>query len=383
MKLRQLFIFLVLGCCLSGCDYYFYPEGLDNDSKLYVQCIAGNGDRTYINIQKAMGINSVGDIMPEIESVSLKVNGKESHIEKYVPTPPDNMVIGTKDSPPEPFYPGENSDYYILRRYNIWYTDAAVKEGDDISLEVKAKGMQEVSATSKVPERVVIKEIKAAPRCSTVTDIDYSYKESFMSFDISLEDYSPDDYYGVTVEQEQETVLYYDDGRTESYSSKGYGRIINWNSSQSDIMAEIQASDGPWTDAQYNGYFIDSYGSGSMKLLPGSYIKDGHLQFDCDILFSEDSENTYSLLDEDTNSLILRKMTIKRDSKYKVLVYRVSPEFYRFNKAQSLQSANYLAEYGLSPATFSYTNVKGGFGVLAAVSFTSTPWYPAPFEPEQ
>ena len=42
---------LILGCCLSSCDYYFDLEGLDRDSKLYVQCIAGNSDRTYINIQ--------------------------------------------------------------------------------------------------------------------------------------------------------------------------------------------------------------------------------------------------------------------------------------------------------------------------------------------
>ena len=383
MKLRHLSIFLLLGC-LGSCDYYFYPEGLDKDSKLYVQCIAGNSDTTFINIQKAMGINSVGDIMPDVESVSLRINGKESPIEKYVPTPPEDIPFGTKDTPPEPFYPEEYVSYYTLRLYNLWCTDAPVREGDQISLEVKAKGMQEVSATSVVPDKVVIKEINVAPRCTTVTSFDNTYTEDYVSLDISLENASADDYYGITIEQEQETVLSYDDGRSESYTSKGYGRVIDWNADQGDVMSEIQGNGETWTEAYYNGWFIDSYGRGLMKLFPGSLIKDGHLKIDCSILLSEELESSYSEFDQQTGTWIPGgKMTSRRTGKFRLLFYKVSPEFYRFNRAQYLLENNALAELGLSPSTFSYTNVRGGFGVLAALTCNTTQWYPAPYAPER
>ena len=384
MKLRQLFIFLVLGCCLSSCDYYFYPEGLDNGSKLYVQCIAGNSDTTFINIQKALGINTIGEVMPDVESISLKVNGRESSIKKYVlPDPPEEIYYGTKDSPIEPFFPYYNNPYYILKNYNLWYTDAPVKEGDDLLLEVKAKGMEEISAKATVPRKVVIQNINAAPRCSTVTNFDYSYTEKFMRFDISIADSSPDDYYGITVQQEQETILTYDDGRIESYNSTGYGHIIDWSGSDSDLMAEMQTTGNAWTDAYYNGYFIDSFGATNMKLVSGSILKNGHLQFDCSMLWSQDMDSSYYYYDDETFNEVYGDLNIKRIARYKLLIYRVSPEFYRFNKAQYLLRNNYLAEYGLSPSTFSYSNVNGGFGLLGGLSCNSTPWYPAPDEPEQ
>lgn len=381
MKLRQLFILLVMGCCLGSCEYYFYPEGLDNGSKLYVQCIAGNSDTTFINIQKAMGINSVGDIMPDVEYVSLKVNGQESTIKKYVLPEPPEVYYGTKDSADPYFYQESDNPYYILKRYNLWYTDAPVREGDDLSLTVKAKGMEEVSAKATVPRKAVIQGIDAAPRCSTVTDFDYTYTEKYLHFDINITDASPDDYYGITVKQEQETTVTYDDGKTESYSHTGYGSIIDWSGSDSDIMAELQATGSAWTDAYYNGYFIDSFGAMNMKLVSGSNLKDGHLQFDCNILWSEDSDNIYSSFDG--NSLVEERVHIKRKAQYKLLIYRVSPEFFRFSKAQYLQRNNSLAEYGLSPSTFSFSNVNGGFGLLGGISCTSTPWYPSPFEPVQ
>ena len=384
MKLRIPFILLILGCCLGSCDYYFVPKGLDDGAKLYVQCIAANSDTTFINIQKAMGINTVGDIMPDVESVSLKVNGRESTIKKYViPDLPEDFLYGTKDYDEPSFYPEFDYPYYTLKRYNIWYTDSPVKEGDDLSLTVKAKGMEEVSAKATVPRKVVIQGINAAPRCSTFTDFDTSYTEKYLSFDINIADASPDDYYGITVKLEQESTIYYDDGRTESYTSSGYGRIIDWNGSNSDIMAELQVNGGAWTDAYYNGYFIDSFGARNMKLVSGSFLKDGHLQFDCSILWSEDTDTTYAAYDGNTDTLIYGEMNIKRNARYKLLIYRVSPEFFRFNKAQYLLRNNYLAEYGLSPSTFSYSNINGGFGLLGGLSCTTTPWYQSPYEPEQ
>ncbi|MBP5334879.1 MAG: DUF4249 family protein [Bacteroidales bacterium] len=381
MKQRLIYIFIFLCCCLSGCEYYFEPEGLDKDSKLYVQCIAGNTDRTYINIQKAMGINSGGDIMPDVESVSLKVNGRECAIEKFVlPDPPENpYYAATKTS--LIILPQEQEEYYTLKRYNLWYTDAPIKDSDQLTLEVKAKGMEAVSATASVPQKVVIQDVKATPKITTVADFDVTYKEKSMSFDVRIADVSPDDYYGVRIPIEVNTTYTYEDGRSESHSYSAYAGIIN--RSGSGVMDEIQNATGDWTPALYNNYFIDSFGSRNMYLIPGNRIRDGHIQFDCNAYFSSESiRQTYDL-DPETGLASTSYVVISIKGSYKVEVFRVSPEFFRYNKAQSMLENNDLASVGLSPSTFSYTNVKGGFGVLGTLTGTSTPWYQAPAEPEQ
>ena len=273
-------------------------------------------------------------------------------------------------------------DYYLLKRYNLWYTDTPIKDGDELSLEVSARGMETVTANSNVPEKVIIQEVKAAPRCTTITDFDYSYTESFMSFDIALANVSPEDYLGVKIVQHVDITYTYDDGNVECYTMDSNGSIITWSGSD-DIMDEIQQFQGAWTPSLYNNYFIDNnYGYG-MSLISGKDLKDGHLQFDCNIEFASDETSTTVYYDEETGSLVPNG-TIGRkvDSKYKLEIYKVSPEFFRYNKAQYLLDGNYLAEVGLSPSTFSYTNMKGGFGLLGALTCTSTQWYQAPEDPD-
>ena len=384
MKLLRYIVLSVLAVSLCGCEYYFPLEGLDDGSKLYVQCIAGNSERTYINVQKAMGVNTTGgDILPDVESISLKVNGRECSIERLVI--PDPPTPGYYD--PELGYVSDMgqdypSEYYTLRRYNLWYTDSPIKDGDDLSLEVKARGLEGVSAHTTVPQKVVIQNVEAAPRCTTITDFDASYTMSFMRFDLTLADASEDDFYGVRVMLHSDILYSYDNGTSESYTYDGNGSMINW-SNDSGMMGDIQEYQGPWTPAYYNNYFIDSYRGSGIQLIPGSSLKNGHLEFDCSVEFSSaESSETYDYSEETGELIPSGNVDISINSQYKILVYRVSPEFFRFNKAQYLLDSNYLAQVGLSPSTFSYTNVNGGFGVLGALTATSTPWYPTPAEPE-
>ena len=384
MKLLRYILLSVLAASLCGCEYYFPLEGLDDGSKLYVQCIAGNSDRTYINVQKAMGVNTTGgDILPDVESISLKVNGRECSIERLVlPDLPDNGYYDPEFGHIYEESEDYDPDYYTLRRYNLWYTDTPINAGDDLSLEVKARGLEDVSAHTTVPQKVIIQNVTAAPRCTTITGFDVSYTRTFMSFDVTLANTSPDDYYGVKVMLHSDVLYSFDNGSSESYTFDGNGSILNW-SDDSGLMGDIQEYQGLWTPAYYNNYFIDSYRGSGIQLISGSNINNGHLQFDCTVEFSsEETSETYDYDEETGEWGPSGHVDIIKDSQYKIVVYRVSPEFFRFNKAQYLLDSNYLAELGLSPSTFSYTNVNGGFGVFGALTGTSTPWYPAPAEPE-
>ena len=385
MKLRDYIIFALLGICLCGCEYEFPLEGLDNGSKLYVQCIAGNSERTLINVQKAVGVNSTGgNYLPDVESITLKVNGREYPVEKYIlPEPPqDDSYLETKTSPPELILDEDAYEYSILKQYNLWYTDAPIKEGDDVSLQVKAKGMEEVAATVEVPQKVVIQEIKAAPRCTTVTSFDNTYTDTYMSFDISLANVSPDGYYGLVIAYDVNSTYEYSNGHTESHSYKSYSRPIVWEGG-TGMIDDIQESQGDWIDSYYNKYFIDSYSREGMKLITGNCLENGHLTFDCYIPFSSETySDTYDYDDEIGQLVISGQVHVINEARYQLNIYRVSPEFFRFNKAQYLMRSNYIAELGLSPTTFSYTNLKGGFGVLGALTCSSTPWILSPAGPE-
>lgn len=67
---------------------------------------------------------------------------------------------------------------------------------------------------------------------------------------------------------------------------------------------------------------------------------------------------------------------VKRTCKYKLKVYRLSPQTYQCMKAR------YIAEYsdaplhlGFSPVTYIYTNVEGGLGIFGAASCYESDWF--------
>lgn len=65
---------------------------------------------------------------------------------------------------------------------------------------------------------------------------------------------------------------------------------------------------------------------------------------------------------------------------YSVMAYKLSPEMYRYAVAQFDSSPwnNTLGFMGLSPVTFTYTNIQGGLGVLGCVNARTYGPYPVP-----
>lgn len=59
---------------------------------------------------------------------------------------------------------------------------------------------------------------------------------------------------------------------------------------------------------------------------------------------------------------------------YRVRVYRLSPEFYRYWLARYSIDNDDLSSLGWAPSNFAYTNVVGGFGVLGAVCCLDFGW---------
>ena len=69
---------------------------------------------------------------------------------------------------------------------------------------------------------------------------------------------------------------------------------------------------------------------------------------------------------------------IYEKEEYIFVLYRLSPEFYNYAKAQYLCNFNMLSNFGVTPPNFTYSNIKGGLGVVGGIAGVSTDWIPAP-----
>lgn len=59
---------------------------------------------------------------------------------------------------------------------------------------------------------------------------------------------------------------------------------------------------------------------------------------------------------------------------FKVFLYKLSPEYYKFLKSINELANNKLARYGLSQMKPSFTNIRGGFGVLGCYALSESDW---------
>ncbi len=59
---------------------------------------------------------------------------------------------------------------------------------------------------------------------------------------------------------------------------------------------------------------------------------------------------------------------------YRLNIYSFSKECYYYFQALNNQDRNFLAQLGLSPPNYSYSNVAGGYGVVAGLNLTSGEW---------
>ncbi len=57
-----------------------------------------------------------------------------------------------------------------------------------------------------------------------------------------------------------------------------------------------------------------------------------------------------------------------------MLLYRISPEFYRFVKSYNDMANNELAQGGFAPVSPTLSNVSGGFGLLGTYATGWSNW---------
>ena len=64
--------------------------------------------------------------------------------------------------------------------------------------------------------------------------------------------------------------------------------------------------------------------------------------------------------------------------KYRLILYRFSESYYNYLKARYNNNSDELSSMGLAPASFVYSNVRGGAGVCGAYTVLSSEWIELP-----
>lgn len=306
MSLRSTFLPLLLTaamCC--GCEYDFDLAGSSSAPRLYVNCLAGYGDSTFVDIQTVTSLNSGitrGDtVRTEIESISFKVDGTEQEL-----------------------FPLQHIDSSI---YNIFYIPRRIKPGEEVIFSARAKGLPEVSAGVSMPAAPVIDSI-----AFTSTKVNKQWRE--VRFDVQLgSGVTADGYYGVTL---------------MCRDPEGYYSL--YISSVSDEESLSGNGEETWLDCGISRFGVESFAYDY-----DSRIYDAITLIEGRTLLARDSHIRFSA-------------RAPRDSELSVRVSTVTPSMYRYARSCYQQGNNILANLGLAPAIFSYSNVSGGFGAFCGMS---------------
>ncbi len=352
---------------LFGCEYDFPLKSIGDEDRLSVVAVANQDGTMFINVETAVPINKYAPgerADTSLTKLELTVNGQRSRLFRL-----DSLY-------------GESS----LSTLRFWQAAEAVRPGDEVSIAAQGATTKEVTASFKMPSAPVISKVEAYVQVNEYPELaDLGLFDSAVKtqmFKVTLADASEDDYYGIQLLLDSKSIFIAEDTDTVRNAGISYADVQDAVSGNSAISYETNR----FFAADYDGITANRYVYGNrIFLFSGSVLRDGTVEFGSyyspSVSYSgiqqrwvQDPETgEYSEMDG-------VKYSYTVDNRYRIVLYKVSDEFYHYCKSLYMIENNLFAEVGLSPTNFSYTNISGGFGVLGGLSATQSDWIPAPVE---
>lgn len=309
---------------LVSCEVKFELDNISSRPKIYIQSFPGNAmsDTIVIQIARTRPVNmpaSDGKFSPDVR---LSVNGEELEIKRYS----KDMFDFDNNIP--------DGCLYAVRK---------LKPGDRLDIFASAEGLPEVRSASTVPEE--FPEAKV-----TLSD-----EENKIKTRVTFSD-NPDsrDYYAVQLICEQ--LIYFDDedgARTARFIHPLNVEDIN----KSDLSSETAF--GNTIDVSFDGYAMGGYGY-TLRCCNDDIFQGGKKTLSLTgIRFAD---GTFLPGDKDREYVT-----------YKLLLYKLSPEFFRFANMIYKKGQGGLGQIGLAPSGMSYTNIEGGLGGFAGYTVREVP----------
>ena len=251
-------------------------------------------------------------------------------------------------------------------------------DGDEFSLRVRTSGVAPVSGRTTVPPPVEIRDMTwQRVQVDTIDAVDIRFTL----------DHAPGEgeYYGIQILQHYEVT--YVDGSSEEmdiYGTPGY--ILTASESVSfDLEDFMQVNfDGQFlggaeympltliTQKQFEGnvyqFYLDSFDASILDNIRNR-MPDGETGMAGGGIVSGDVGPGSQGFDPD-------KIPVGMKTTYTFTFYRLSQEFFLYAKAMFQSNFDFLANMGLIPASFTWSNVEGGLGFVGAVNSTTL----GPFE---
>ena len=310
--MKKTFFYISLIFCTVSCEIPFEIKD-KSDPLVFIQCAPSNEDTTFFKLAYASPIGSAAkkvEFQPSM--MDLTCNGKALKVEK---------------------------------KGNLWFTVHQFAPGEEVSMRIENKDLKTATCSIVIPAKPVASDVK------------FTYTKNARSFYAEFkltmnEAVERDVYYAAQVYRKNKLRLGEGEGSLEVEDEL----MLSPNplSDLSDVR-NIDMED--YCSVNFFKGVIDKNYMAPMSLLTYRQFKDGVYTF----YVSEPTEGPEN------------KVTVI-DRRVKIRLYRLSNEFYYYAKAQFMSNFDILANMGLIPANFTYTNIKNGLGNLGGLSYVETDW---------
>ena len=311
-----------------GCNSHFEIEGLQAEEKLVVYCMPTAGyDTTVIQLSKTVPLNSAGlppEGIPDAD-IEFTVNGESQKV--------CWLESGTGSMVPD-------KSYYVVKK---------LSKGDRIDIAASSGRLPTVRSSSVVPDGFRLHKVVLA-ESSTDAGYDRQIRITFS------DDPQTEDYYGVRVMKKAHyTYTYFDWAEDRWIEDTRTGVYLPLVDVSGEPLLNNKIGLDATLDFDYN-YYQDLY-IWNDNMISG---KEYTLKINVELEYNDEEDNFSSTYN------------------YKVCLYRLSPELYKFLKSLNDISNNELGQNGLAPIRSHYSNITDGFGFLGAASLYETPWLDNP-----
>jgi len=345
--MKRILSIFTLGLLLSACEIPFDIEQ-KGEPRIYVQCIAGNGG-IYVTPQYAAPIGQpMRDNIPF--DVELQINGEA-------------VTTSSEDG-------------------RLFSNHTLLKEGDEVSVKVKADGVQPASGHTQYVADPFITDLN----WEMVPKKEEGETSVLFKVGLKLDDAPiPDDHYGIQIICRTQNI--YSDKTIENstyYLIPSYIReeSESWGFDLEDYVQvnfdgqRLGVNDAyrPLTlippkriqgDSYYfylGGYDEEMLNQIRNNMPEGDTGMAGGGIISGDVGEGGPTEGGGEGGEEGGDERIL----VVQRAQYKFILYRMSDEFFYFFKALYQSNFDFLSNMGLTPANFTYSNVSGGLGMVGA-----------------
>lgn len=345
--MKRLFVILVSLLALVACDRFFDISGQVGKSTIWMTFIPSNDyDSTFFFLQATTPLAGVTTpVKTTGESVDVYVNGETVVLEK--------------------------NRRSFVDRTQCYVTDHIFQPGDVVEVIASVSNIGTVTASCEVPQSF-------PSYIWTAKIVETGKTNNTLFVDIEYNDPGNGGYYGAVVCQKIEEDSQWEDNNPETgevfWGEINHSTHINYlpPCSFSEVDGFSAGSEEPLTAMpRYYNYLSNNVGSQRRVQIWSDAScpspKDGHRHMTFVSRCNEQPGRT-----EYTGGT--HRGWSERHYKYQLILYHFSESYYNYLKARYNSDHNDFSELGIAPASFVYSNVKGGAGVCGAYTIISSDW---------